>query len=67
MFAKNLTESGELDQEQARFYQQKHSHLPELSQKQQQQISNIHQHQTIDFQIQGEHSLYLKKILSYEN
>lgn len=66
MFAKNLTESGELDQEQARFYQQNHSHLPGLSQ-QQQQISNIHQHQTIDFQIQGEHSLYRKKILSYEN
>ena len=34
MFAKNLTESGELDQEQARFYQQNHSHLPGLSQQQ---------------------------------
>ena len=45
---KNVNESGELHQEQARFYQQKHSPLLGSSQQQQQQqTSDIHQHQTM--------------------
>ena len=40
-------ESGELHQEQPRFYQQKHSPLLGNSQQLQQQTTNIHQHQTI--------------------
>lgn len=43
-FQKNATEK--LHKEQASFYQQNHSHLLGNSQ-QQQQISNIHQHQTV--------------------
>ena len=43
---KIVNESGELHQEQARLYQQNYSPLLESSQ-QQQQTSNIHQHQTM--------------------
>ena len=74
---KNVNESGELHQEQARLYQQKYSALLGSSQ-QQQQASNIHQRQTmsqtnrkcleqqlnpsaIDFQIQKEHSFISPK------
>ena len=44
---KNVNESGELHQEQARLYQQKYSALLGSSQQQQQQASNIHQRQTM--------------------
>ena len=44
---KNVNESGEFHQEQARLYQQKYSPLLRSSQQQQQQASNIHQHQTM--------------------
>ena len=44
---KNVNESGELHQEQARLDQQKYSLLLGSSQQQQQQASNIHQHQTM--------------------
>ena len=44
---KNANESGELHQDKARFYQLKHCPLLGKSQQQQQQASNIHQHQAI--------------------
>ena len=73
---KNVNESGELHQEQARLDQQKYSLLLGSSQQQQQQASN--QHQTMsqtnrkclkqqlnpsatDFQIQKEHSFISPK------